>query len=134
MDGENKRFTAAPVTWSTKEIIEKRDRYYAASQSAFVPYEKPLILKRGEMQYVWDEQGNKLIDLLGMNLCVSVGHAHPAIVHAVQEQVAQLTIARRCFTIQFRHILPKNWSPLCPKRTIGSFILLIQGQKQSIWR
>ena len=106
MDGENKRFTAAPVTWSTKEIIEKRDRYYAASQSAFMPYEKPLILKRGEMQYVWDEQGNKLIDLLGMNLCVSVGHAHPAIVHAVQEQVAQLT---HCTTM-FYHPVPAHFA------------------------
>ena len=71
------QISAAPVSWDTNSIIEKRDRYYAASQRAFVPYEKPLILKRGRMQYLWDENGNKLIDLLGMNLCISVGHAHP---------------------------------------------------------
>ncbi len=106
MGGQGQNTTAAPVTWSTDEIIAKRDTYYAASQRAFAPYEKPLILKRGEMQYVWDEQGNKLIDLLGMNLCISVGHAHPAVVQAVQEQVAQLT---HCTTM-FYHPVPAHFA------------------------
>jgi len=106
MDGPERKFAPAPVTWDTDEIINKRDQYYAASQSAFVPYQKPLILKRGEMQYVWDEQGNKLIDLLGMNLCISVGHAHPAVVQAVQEQVAQLT---HCTTM-FYHPVPAHFA------------------------
>lgn len=106
MGGQGQKTTAAPVTWSTDEIIAKRDTYYAASQRAFAPYEKPLILKRGEMQYVWDEQGNKLIDLLGMNLCISVGHAHPAVVQAVQEQVAQLT---HCTTM-FYHPVPAHFA------------------------
>ena len=106
MGGQGQNTTAEPVTWSTDEIIAKRDTYYAASQRAFAPYEKPLILKRGEMQYVWDEQGNKLIDLLGMNLCISVGHAHPAVVQAVQEQVAQLT---HCTTM-FYHPVPAHFA------------------------
>lgn len=92
------------TNWSTQSIIDKRDKYYAASQRAFVPYEKPLILKRGEMQYCWDELDNKLIDLLGMNLCISVGHAHPAVVEAVIEQVQQLT---HCTTM-FHHPVPAH--------------------------
>ncbi len=94
------------VTWDTDEIIAKRDKYYAASQRAFIPYKKPLILKRGAMQYVWDEQDNKLIDLLGMNLCISVGHAHPKVVAAVQEQVGQLT---HCTTM-FYHPVPAHFA------------------------
>lgn len=93
-----------PVDWSTHKIIEKRDRYYAASQRAFVPYQKPLILKHGKGQYVWDELGNRLTDLLGMNLCISVGHAHPAIVEAVKQQVEQLT---HCTTM-FYHPVPAH--------------------------
>ncbi len=92
------------VDWSTHSIIQKRDKYYAASQRAFVPYKKPLILKKGEMQYCWDEKGNKLIDLLGMNLCISVGHAHPKVVEAVTEQVSQLT---HCTTM-FHHPIPAH--------------------------
>ncbi len=86
---ESARHNTRPlVDWSTDAIVARREKYYAASQRAFVPYRKPLILKRGQGQYVWDELGNKLIDLLGMNLCVSVGHAHPAVVQAVTEQVS----------------------------------------------
>ena len=92
------------VDWSTQAIIDKRDRYYAASQRAFVPYQKPLILKKGKMQYCWDELGNKMIDLLGMNLCISVGHAHPAVVEAVTEQVQELT---HCTTM-FHHPVPAH--------------------------
>ena len=91
----------SPVDWDTDAIIERRDRYYAASQRAFVPYEKPLILKRGEMQYLWDEKGNRLTDLLGMNLCISVGHAHPKVVAAVKEQVSQLT---HCTTMFYQPV------------------------------
>lgn len=104
MDGA--RPAPLPVTWDTDEIIARRDTYYAASQRAFMPYQTPLILKRGEMQYVWDERGNRLIDLLGMNLCISVGHAHPAVVAAVQEQVAQLT---HCTTM-FYHPVPAHFA------------------------
>ncbi len=92
------------IDWSTDAIIDKRDTYYAASQRAFVPYQKPLILKKGEMQYCWDEKGNKLIDLLGMNLCISVGHAHPKVVEAVTEQVKELT---HCTTM-FHHPVPAH--------------------------
>ena len=100
--------TAAPlpIDWNRDSIITRRDTYYAASQRAFVPYETPLILKRGEMQYLWDEEDNKLIDLLGMNLCISVGHCHPRVVAAVQAQVAELT---HCTTM-FHHPVPAHFA------------------------
>ena len=93
-----------PVDWSTEAIVARRDRYYAASQRAFVPYQTPLIFEHGEMQYLWDETGRKYTDLLGMNLCISVGHAHPGVVAAVQEQAARLT---HCTTM-FYHPVPAH--------------------------
>lgn len=95
-----------PVEWDTDAIVKRRDSYYAATQRAFVPYETPLILKRGLGQYLWDEKDNKLIDLLGMNLCISIGHAQPDVVAAVQEQVAQLT---HCTTM-FYHPVPAHFA------------------------
>ena len=95
-----------PVEWDTDAIVKRRDNYYAATQRAFVPYENPLILKRGLGQYLWDEKENKLIDLLGMNLCISIGHAQPDVVAAVQEQVAQLT---HCTTM-FYHPVPAHFA------------------------
>jgi alanine-glyoxylate transaminase/(R)-3-amino-2-methylpropionate-pyruvate transaminase len=90
--------------WSTEGIVSRRERYYAASQRKFVPYQNPLIFQRGQGQYLWDETGKKYIDLLAMNVCISVGHAHPTVVEAVTEQVAQLT---HCTTM-FCHPVPAH--------------------------
>jgi alanine-glyoxylate transaminase/(R)-3-amino-2-methylpropionate-pyruvate transaminase len=90
--------------WSTDAIVARRDRYYAASQRKFVPYQTPLIFQRGQGQYLWDEAGNRYTDLLAMNVCISVGHAHPRVVEAVTEQVAQLT---HCTTM-FYHPVPAH--------------------------
>ena len=98
--------SATPIAtdWSTTGVTELRNRYYAASQRKFVPYETPLIFRRGEMQYLWDETGRRYTDLLGMNLCVSVGHAHPRVVAEVRAQVEQLT---HCTTM-FYHPVPAH--------------------------
>ena len=92
--------------WSTEAIVARRDRFYAASQRKFVPYATPQIFERGSYQYLWDEKGGKYTDLLGMNLCISVGHAHPAVVAAVQEQAAKLT---HCTTM-FYHPVPAHYA------------------------
>ncbi|MGB1009154.1 MAG: aspartate aminotransferase family protein [Thiolinea sp.] len=106
MTSNSHEYNPLPVDWNSDEIIRKRERYYAASQRAFVPYQNPLILKRGQGQYLWDDKGNKLIDLLGMNLCISVGHAQPDVVAAVQEQAAQLS---HCTTM-FYHPVPAHFA------------------------
>ena len=72
--------------WSLAGTAERRTRYYAASQQKFVPFKDPLVFTKGSMQYLWDSEGRKYTDLLGMNVCVSVGHAHPTVVKAAMEQ------------------------------------------------
>lgn len=79
------------VDWTRDNIVRRRDRYFAATQRFFVPYETPIIFKRGEGQYLFDEDDNRYLDLLGMNLCISVGHGHPVVNAALTEQMKQLT-------------------------------------------
>jgi acetylornithine/N-succinyldiaminopimelate aminotransferase len=50
----------------------------------------PLTLVRGEGAYVWDDQGKKYLDLLAGIAVNSLGHCHPGIVKAVQEQAGRL--------------------------------------------
>ena len=97
---------APEVDWSTEAIVARREKYYAASQRAFVPYQTPMIFKRGQGQYLWDEGGKKYLDLLGMNLCISVGHCHPAVTRAIQEQAAAL---QHCTTM-FYHPVPAHFA------------------------
>src|SRR5690242_10763168 len=60
--GEPISMDSNEVDWSTDAIIGRRDKFFAASQRAFVPYRTPLIFSRGERQYLWDEKGKKYID------------------------------------------------------------------------
>jgi len=50
----------------------------------------PLTLERGEGAHVWDVEGNEYIDALGGIAVNSVGHCHPKVVKAIQEQAARL--------------------------------------------
>ncbi|MGQ0844445.1 MAG: acetylornithine transaminase [Sporichthyaceae bacterium] len=50
----------------------------------------PVALSRGEGCWVWDVDGVKYLDLLAGIAVTSLGHAHPALVAAVTEQVATL--------------------------------------------
>ncbi len=96
--------TALPVDWSAAAITKRRDTFYAASQSKFVPFAEPIIFKRGSMQYLWDVDDRKYIDLLGMNVCISVGHSHPVVVAAAMQQAQDLT---HCTTM-FYHPVPAH--------------------------
>jgi acetylornithine/N-succinyldiaminopimelate aminotransferase len=49
------------------------------------------LLVRGEGCYVWDEDGNRYLDLLAGIAVNSLGHAHPSLVAAVTEQIGMLS-------------------------------------------
>jgi acetylornithine aminotransferase len=49
-----------------------------------------LTLVRGEGAYVWDADGNRYLDLVGGIAVNALGHAHPAVVAAVTEQIQTL--------------------------------------------
>ncbi len=72
------------------EIVDTRRKYLSPSLRTFEAFEKPLVVDRGEMQYIWDSEGNKYIDLVGQNLTVSVGHAHPKVIDAAINQLRKL--------------------------------------------
>lgn len=49
----------------------------------------PIFFERGEGAYVWDEDGNKFLDFCCSWGPLILGHAHPEVVKAVQNQVAK---------------------------------------------
>ena len=94
------------TSWDRSHIAKLREQYYAASQKAFVPFREPMVFKRGQGQYLWDEQGRRYTDLLAMNVCVSAGHTHPGVTEAVQYQATQL---QHCTTM-FYHPVPAQYA------------------------
>lgn len=92
--------------WTLDDTAARRDNYYAASQRKFIPFKDPMVFKKGSMQYLWDVEGRKFTDLLGMNVCISVGHSHPKVVAAAMEQAQELT---HCTTM-FYHPVPAHFA------------------------
>ncbi|KAK0424019.1 hypothetical protein QR680_008459 [Steinernema hermaphroditum] len=53
-------------------------------------YRKPLLVERGEMQFLWDSEGKKYLDMFGGIVTVSVGHCHPKVNEALKKQLDKL--------------------------------------------
>ena len=77
--------TSATATTATAAL---QRRYSAAlMQNYGLP---PLALSHGEGCTVWDVDGNAYLDLVAGIAVSALGHAHPAVVAAVSEQVSRL--------------------------------------------
>ena len=64
------------------------DRGDAAMMRNYPP--RPLTLVRGEGCWVWDDAGNRYLDLVAGIAVVTLGHGHPAPARALAEQAAVL--------------------------------------------
>lgn len=50
----------------------------------------PMVITKAEGCYVWDRYGNRLLDFTSQLVFTNLGHQHPRIVKAIQEQAATL--------------------------------------------
>lgn len=57
----------------------------------------PVVLTRGEGVHVWDDQGNRYLDMMSAYSAVSHGHCHPRLVKKLAEQAATLAVCSRAF-------------------------------------
>lgn len=53
-------------------------------------YKKPLLLHEGHMQWVWDHEGRRYLDFLAGIVTLSVGHCHPKVTKALEDQSRKL--------------------------------------------
>lgn len=74
-----------------KALMEARERLIGRNLS--VAYEKPLNIVRGEMQYLYDDEGRRYLD--AYNNVAHVGHCHPKVVAAGQKQMELLNTNTR---------------------------------------
>jgi 4-aminobutyrate aminotransferase-like enzyme/Ser/Thr protein kinase RdoA (MazF antagonist) len=81
----------AGVPRSSQYLTGRRRRFLGKMLSLF--YEQPIKIVRGKGQYLYDDQGNRWLDMIN-NVC-HVGHCHPYVVAAGQAQMAQLNANTR---------------------------------------
>ena len=71
-------------------------RYAQAVMNTFGPPQRVLV--RGQGAHVWDDQGRQYLDLLAGIAVNCLGHAHPAILQAVSDQLGTLGHVSNFFT------------------------------------
>ncbi|WGL53527.1 aspartate aminotransferase family protein [Nocardioides sp. BP30] len=67
--------------------LDRRHVFHSWSAQAQIT---PMVVSRAEGSYVWDGGGNRLLDFTSQLVFTNMGHQHPRIVRAIQEQAAEL--------------------------------------------
>jgi 4-aminobutyrate aminotransferase / (S)-3-amino-2-methylpropionate transaminase / 5-aminovalerate transaminase len=67
----------------SREILDRKDRVVADPLSIYLP----VVIERGQGATLTDVDGNTFIDFTGGVGCLNVGHSHPRVVEAAQEQL-----------------------------------------------
>ncbi|KDE58369.1 acetylornithine aminotransferase [Halostagnicola sp. A56] len=72
------------------------------SDHDFVSGGKPIGIERGEGPYLYTAEDTAYIDAGASFACTPLGHSHPAVVDAVQDQVGKLTFVDSSYPVQSR--------------------------------
>jgi ornithine--oxo-acid transaminase len=73
-------------------FIEQEDHYGAHNYHPL-----PVVLQKGKGVLVWDVEGKEYLDFLSAYSAVNQGHCHPAIIDALINQAANITLTSRAF-------------------------------------
>ena len=89
MADAERRFRAA--TPRSAQMAEEARRYFpgGVGRAGMPVMLYPVFIERGEGQYLFDIDGNRMLDLSNGHSALPVGHAHPAMVEAVNRQTAR---------------------------------------------
>ncbi len=71
----------------SREILERKERVVADPLSVFLP----VVVEEAQGATLTDVDGNTFIDFTGGVGCLNVGHSHPQVVAAAQEQLARFS-------------------------------------------
>ena len=71
----------------SREILERKERVVADPLSVYIP----VVIERGQGATLTDVDGNTFIDFTGGVGCLNVGHSHPRVVEAAQEQLERFS-------------------------------------------
>ena len=84
----------------TSQWISLEEKYYAQTVRR-----QPIVLVRGQGSRVWDADGKEYVDFTAGWAVNNLGHCHPAMVEAIQEQAATLIqTSNQFYTVPQLHL------------------------------
>ncbi|MDZ4698136.1 MAG: aspartate aminotransferase family protein [Rhodothermales bacterium] len=107
---------------------EREDSLAAEQRNFLFPcvrpyYQDPLVIRRAEGVWVYDDQDRPYLDLFAGILTTSLGHAHPEIVARVREQVGVLSHASTLYITEPQIRVAQRLAELAPGRLQRSLFL-----------
>ncbi|MBG6217135.1 4-aminobutyrate aminotransferase-like enzyme [Arthrobacter sp. CAN_A6] len=67
--------------------LDRRHGFHSWSAQELI---QPMTITKANGSEVWDIDGNRLLDLSSQSVFTNIGHQHPAVVAAIQQQAAKL--------------------------------------------
>ena len=105
---------------SHAELVERNKAYTLASWTAQADW-RPLSMTRAQGIYFWDADGKRFIDWSSQLINVNVGHGHPHVIKALQEQAAKICYAYPGIATEPRARLGEMLQKIAPAGLAKSF-------------
>ncbi len=105
------------------EIVQRNKAYTLASWTAQQAW-NPISMSRAEGVYFWDGDGKRYLDWSSQLINVNIGHAHPHVIRAIQEQAAKVTYAYPGIATEPRAKLGELLAEITPEGLTKSFFTL----------
>ena len=84
----------------------------------------PIPMVRSEGVYFWDADGKRYLDFSSQLMNLNIGHQHPKVVAAIQEQAAQLCYAHPGIATEARGLLGQKIAEVAPGNLTKTFFCL----------
>ena len=108
---------------TSKEMIELSKEYTFFSWSVQGQV-NPIPVTKAEGIYFWDADGKRYIDFSSQLMNTNIGHQHPKVVKAIQEQAAEVCFVHPGNTTEARALLGKKLAEITPGNLTKTFFAL----------
>jgi taurine--2-oxoglutarate transaminase len=102
------------------DLVRRNKKYTLSSWTAQSTW-NPISMERGEGAYFWDADGKRYLDWSSQLINVNVGHGHPHVVKAIQEQAAKIGHAYPGIATEARARLGELLQEVAPEGLNKSF-------------
>jgi taurine---2-oxoglutarate transaminase len=108
---------------TTQEIV-KLNRQYTFFSWSVQSATNPIPISRAEGVYFWDSDGKKYIDFSSQLMNMNIGHQHPKVIKAIQEQAGRLCYAHPGMATEPRGLLGEKIADIAPGNLNKTFFCL----------
>jgi len=108
---------------TTQEIVTLNKEYTLFSWSV-QSATNPIPMARAEGVYFWDTDGKRYIDFSSQLMNMNIGHQHPKVIKAIQEQAEKLCYAHPGMATEARGLLGQMLAEVAPGNLNKTFFCL----------